>query len=65
MLELETVEKKKDELDAIVSRAPGWRFALYDGQVLVLDESRTTRTGWLGRRLGIGLTSLIIYPRVF
>ena len=65
VLELETVEKKKDELDAIVSRSPGWRFALYDGQVLVLDESRTTRTGWLGRRLGIGLTSLIIYRRIF
>ena len=53
VLELETVEKKKGELDAIVSRAPGWRFALHDGQVLVLDESRTTETGWLGRRLGM------------
>ena len=60
-LELETVEKKKGELDAIVSRAPGWRFALDDGQVLVLDESRTTRTGWLGRRLGISLTYFPIY----
>ena len=50
-LELETVEKKKGELDAIVSRAPGWQFPLHDGQVLILDESRTTRTGWLGRKL--------------
>ena len=53
VLELETVEKKKGELDAIVSRAPGWQFVLHDGQVLVLDESKTTRTGWLGRELGI------------
>lgn len=56
-LELETVEKKKGELDAIVSRAPGWQFPLHDGKVLVLDESRTTRTGWLGRRLGIRIIS--------
>ena len=64
VLELETVEKKKGELDAIVSRAPGWRFALHDGQVLVLDESKTTRTGWLGRRLGIRLTSSPTYRRI-
>ena len=63
-LELETVEKKKGELDAIVSRAPGWQFPLHDGQVLVLDESRTTRTGWLGRRLRMRLTSFPSYRRI-
>ena len=62
-LELETVEKKKGELDAIVSRAPGWQFPLHDGQVLVLDESRTTRTGWLGRRLGIKRISFLPHRR--
>ena len=63
-LELETVEKKKGELDAIVSRAPGWQFPLHDDQVLILDESRTTRTGWLGRRLGIRLTSFLSHRRI-
>ncbi|KAL8753788.1 MAG: hypothetical protein Q9184_005314 [Pyrenodesmia sp. 2 TL-2023] len=47
-LELETVERKMGELDAIVQQAKGWRFPLGDDHVLVLDESRTRRTGWIG-----------------
>ncbi|KAL2047036.1 hypothetical protein N7G274_001054 [Stereocaulon virgatum] len=50
-LELETVEMKKDELDAIVARAPGWQFPLHGDQIMVLDERKTQRTGWLGHRL--------------
>ena len=52
-LELETVEKKKDELDAIVARANGWLFPAHDNQVFVLDESKTKRMGWVGHRLGM------------
>ncbi len=48
-LELETVERKMGELDAIVQQAKGWKFSLGDHQVLVLDESRTRRTGWIGK----------------
>lgn len=51
-LELETVESKKDELDAIVARARGWKFPLGNGQVLVLNQAKTTRTGWVGYPLG-------------
>lgn len=52
-LELETVEKKKDELDAIVARAPGWQFPLDGDRIMILDESKTKRTGWLGHKLGM------------
>lgn len=48
-LELETVKSKRPELDAIVTRAPGWKFALGDDQILVLDESKTQRRGWVGQ----------------
>ncbi|KAL8751651.1 MAG: hypothetical protein Q9199_006274 [Rusavskia elegans] len=51
-LELETVDKKKSELDAIVDRAGGWEFPLGDGHVLRLNKSKTRRTGRLGARLG-------------
>lgn len=50
-LELETVERKMGELDAIVQQAKGWRFPLGDDHVLVLDESKTRRTGWIGKCL--------------
>lgn len=50
-MELETVEKKKLELDVIVARAPGWQFPLGDQHVLILDESKTRRTGWVGHIL--------------
>ena len=49
-LELETTTLKKDELDAIVKRAPSWQFPLGDGNVLILDESKTTTATWIGRR---------------
>lgn len=52
-LELETVEKKKDELDAIVARAPGWQFPLDGDRIMILDESKTKRIGWLGHKLGL------------
>ena len=51
VLELETREGKKRELDAIVAAADGWRFPLAEWKELVLDESRTKRTGWVGRTL--------------
>ncbi|KAL9618997.1 MAG: hypothetical protein Q9204_008338 [Flavoplaca sp. TL-2023a] len=47
-LELETVDKKKSELDAIVGRAGGWEFILGDDRVLRLSESKTRRTAWIG-----------------
>lgn len=51
-LELETIEKKRPELDAIVARAPGWQFPLGDGNLLILDQSKTRRTGWVGHLFG-------------
>ena len=53
-LELETVEGKKHELNAIVERAYGWRFPLPDGErkrELVAKKEKTTRKGWWGERL--------------
>ncbi|KAL8689881.1 MAG: hypothetical protein Q9218_004546 [Villophora microphyllina] len=47
-LELETLENKKAELDAIVNRAKGWRIPLGDSRVLLLNESKTRRMGWVG-----------------
>lgn len=51
-LELETVARKQPELDAIVEQAPDWQFPLGDGHHLVLDQSKTTRTGWVGHWFG-------------
>ncbi|MCJ1418157.1 hypothetical protein MMC32_004502 [Xylographa parallela] len=48
VLELETVEAKRAELDEIIARAAGWRFPLGDGNVLVLDKSRTAHSTWRG-----------------
>ncbi|KAL8947286.1 MAG: hypothetical protein Q9222_006414 [Ikaeria aurantiellina] len=50
-LELETVESKRHELDAIVDRAKGWKFFLGDGHVLLLNRSKTRRAGWVGESL--------------
>ena len=50
-MELETVEIQKGELDAIADMAKGWRFPLHDGKVLILDQTRTRRTGWVGAKL--------------
>ncbi|MCJ1294834.1 hypothetical protein MMC34_006393 [Xylographa carneopallida] len=47
VLELETVESKRAELDEIIVHAAGWRFPLEDGNVLVLDESRTVHSTWM------------------
>ncbi|MCJ1384600.1 hypothetical protein MMC17_007718 [Xylographa soralifera] len=48
VLELETVEAKGAELDETIARAAGWRFPLGDGNVLVLDESRTVYSTRIG-----------------
>ena len=50
-LELETVEGKRKELDEIVIRAADWRFPLADDNFLVLNPTRTRRTGWHGLKL--------------
>lgn len=51
VLELETREGKRGELDAIVERADGWGFPLGERRELVLDGSQTRRTGWVRRTL--------------
>ena len=51
-LELETVRRKKHELDAIVARATEWELPLKGGNVLILNQAKTSRTGWVGYRLG-------------
>ena len=48
VLELETVEGKRAKLDEIVARAAGWRFPLGDGNILVLNESKTKYSAWKG-----------------
>lgn len=47
VLELETLESKKSELDEIISRAPTWQFQLADGD-LVLDPRKTKYRSWRG-----------------
>ncbi|KAL9582724.1 MAG: hypothetical protein Q9203_005376 [Teloschistes exilis] len=47
-LELETLEYKKTELDAIIDQAKGWQFPLGDSRVLLLNELKTKRMGWIG-----------------
>lgn len=51
-LELETLEYKKTELDAIVDRVQGWQFPLGDSRVLLPNASKTKRTGWVGVPIG-------------
>lgn len=48
VLELETVENKKSELDEIVSRAPTWQFPLADDEYLLLDPRKTKYSAWRG-----------------
>jgi hypothetical protein len=48
--ELETVDHKKHELDAIVAEAASWRFLLGDGNVLVMDVSKTAQYSWIGSK---------------
>ena len=56
-LELETLERKKNELDEVVERAYGWRLPLTDDQVLVCDEDATKYAYWTGSRHFKGLNS--------
>lgn len=51
-MELETMESRKEDLEIIVDRAKGWKIPLGDGKVLILDESKIKRTGWVGLMLG-------------
>ena len=48
VLELETVENKRLELDEIVSRAPTWQFPLADDRYLWLDPRKTRYSAWRG-----------------
>jgi len=48
VLELETVENKKSELDEIVRRAPTWQFPLADHEYLLLDPRKTKYSAWRG-----------------
>lgn len=50
-IELETLESRKEELDIIVDHAKGWEIPLGDGKVLIMDDSRTEQTGWVGLML--------------
>ena len=49
-LELETVRRKRAELDNNLVMAPTWRFRLGDENLLVLDEGATERWEWTGSR---------------
>lgn len=49
-LELETVEGKRRELEAIVAKAQTWRIPLGDGRALVLDQLATEWTTWTGSK---------------
>ena len=51
VLELESIEGKRAELDEIVRRAPGWRFPLNESHVLALNPQLTQRTGRIGLKL--------------
>lgn len=63
-MELETVEAKKGELDAIINRAKGWKFPLGDEKILILDESRIRRTGWIGGKLGKSIAEVKLHGRL-
>ena len=47
-LELETLEAKREELDAVVAAASSWQFPLGDGNILVLDLNATKTEKWTG-----------------
>ena len=54
-LELETLQHKKEELDAVIERAYGWRFPLPENKVLVCDCDATDYMSWTGSRYFDGL----------
>ena len=49
-LELEATDYMQAELADVITRSPSWQFQLGDGNVLVLDESKTTSKTWVGKR---------------
>ena len=51
-LELEIIERYREENDETVTRAVGWRFPLHGAKVLVCKPEKTTKTGWYGTKLG-------------
>ena len=48
ILELETIEEKKAELDAIISRAGSWQICIADGGKLALNPQKTKQYTWRG-----------------
>ena len=56
ILELEMIEEKKAELDAIISRAPSWHFHIRDGGMLALNANKTEYYTWRGFNRSTGPT---------
>ncbi|MCJ1372782.1 hypothetical protein MMC20_004007 [Loxospora ochrophaea] len=50
VLELETVQDNKGQLENIVAHAAGWQFKLGDSNVLDLDHAQTERSSWTGSK---------------
>lgn len=48
-LELETLQRKKNELDEIVQRALTWEFQADDGAMLICETDRLVTSSWIGR----------------
>ena len=49
-MELETLERKRNELDAIIEKARSWRFPLGDGNVLVMEGEDAEKSAWTGSK---------------
>lgn len=56
-IELETIEAKRVELDAVVEKARSWEFRLGDGNLLVMDEQSTEKSFWTGSKHFKGLNT--------
>lgn len=55
-MELETIEGKREQLDAIIEKARSWRFPSSDGNVLVMDEEENIhKSAWTGSKHFKGL----------
>ena len=65
-LELETVEDKKAELDAVVAKAPTWKFPLGgdENTLLIMDPEATEKSSWVGSRHFKGLNAPRVEPRL-
>ena len=56
-LELETIEVKRAELDAIIERARSWKFPLGDDNILVMDQESIEKSVWAGSKHVKGLNA--------